>query len=121
MKLAKGLKITALVLMSLLTAFFLFMGIGEMVGGDFSGIGHLFPVVLVIFMMWLGWKKPFASGIFLLLVGFLYSIPFFIRLNRAEGTPFALNIIAAPIFLFGLLFLTAGILERKNQKNDRHL
>jgi len=36
MKLAMGLKITALVLMGLVAAFFAFMGIGEMLSGDLS-------------------------------------------------------------------------------------
>ena len=116
MKLAKGLKITALVLMSLLIAFFLFMGIGEMVGGDTSGIGHLFPVAIVILLMWLGWKAPLGIGILLTILGILYSARFLIGMSYAEGMPFALNVIAIPFFLFGLLFLSAGIIERKNKK-----
>lgn len=112
MKLPKGLKITALVLMSLLTAFFLLMGIGEMVGGDLSGFSHLLPAILLMFIMWLGWKKPLWSGILLLTVGIFNTLRFSIGMNNNEELPAALLIMAVPFLGFGLLFLLAGILER---------
>jgi hypothetical protein len=115
MNLSTGLKISALVLMLLITAFFAFMGIGEMLGGDLSGMGHLPPVVLIAFMMWLGWKKPLAGGLTMSLLGVLISIYFFIVVNRPADRPIAMLIMGGPFLLFGLLFLFAALIERSKQ------
>ncbi len=116
MNLAKGLKITALVLMILVAAFFMLMGVGEMLGGDLSGMGHLPPVVLIAFMMWLGWKKPLAGGLTMSLLGVLISVYFFIVVNRPADKPIAMLIMGGPFILFGLFFLAAAFFERPRKK-----
>ena len=116
MNLAKGLKITALVLMILVAAFFMLMGVGEMLGGDLSGMGHLPPVVLIAFMMWLGWKKPLAGGLTMSLLGVLISVYFFIVVNRPADKPIAMLIMGGPFILFSLFFLAAAFFERPRKK-----
>ncbi len=54
MRLAKVLKIVALIPLGLATAILLLFGIGETVSGDWSGIGYLIPAVLIGLLMWLG-------------------------------------------------------------------
>ncbi len=54
MQSGKGLKIAALILLGLATAVLLLFGIGEMAGGDWSGIGHLIPAALIGLLTWLG-------------------------------------------------------------------
>ena len=84
MKLAKGLKITALVPLGLATAVLLLFGVGEMASGDWSGVGHLIPAALIGLLMWLGWKRPLWSGILLLILGILASF-FFADALRGPG------------------------------------
>ncbi len=115
MKLSKGLKITALVLMLLIAVFFMLMGAGEMLGGDVSGMGHLPPVVLIVFMTWLGWKKPFMGGLTMSFLGILISIYFFIIVNHPQNKALAMLIMGGPFLLFGLLFLAAALIERSKQ------
>ena len=120
MKLSVGLKITALVIMGLLTAFLLLMGLGEMFGGDISGAGHLIPAALLIVMMWVGWKKPYGSGIFLLVVG-IFNAVFY---SKGMGSPeylIALTIMALPFLISGGLLLAAALLEQKKPPQNHPL
>ena len=115
MKLAMGLKITALVLMGLVAAFFAFMGIGEMLSGDLSGVGHLPPVIIIGFLMWLGWKRPLASGIVLTILGIASGTYFYSIMVRPQDRPTGALTMGSPFLLFGLIFLTAAFLERSRQ------
>ncbi|MBI3152495.1 MAG: hypothetical protein HYZ21_10200 [Chloroflexi bacterium] len=118
MKLSKGLKITALVLMGLAAAFFTFMGVGEMLGGDLSGMGHLPPVVLIVLLMWLGWRKPMAGGITMFLLGVLIGVYFFSLMNSTEIKMVGVLLMSGPFILPGLLFLAAGVVERPRQAQN---
>jgi len=46
----------------------LLFAIGETVGGDWSGLGHLIQAIPIALLMWLGWKRPLWGGIFLLIL-----------------------------------------------------
>lgn len=118
MKLSKGLKIFALVLMALAAAFFTFMGVGEMLGGDLSGMGHLPPVVLIILLMWFGWRKPLAGGATMLLLGVLIGIYFINIINEAEYKMIGTFLMSGPFIFPGLLFLAAGLVERPGQAQN---
>ncbi|MBI5840325.1 MAG: hypothetical protein HZB19_09505 [Chloroflexi bacterium] len=115
MKLAKGLKITALVLMGVAAAFFTFMGIGEMFGGDWSGVGHLPPVIIIVFLMWLGWKRPLAGGITMILLGVTSGTYFYSIMIRSEDRSTGALTMGGPFLLFGLIFLIAAFLERSRE------
>ncbi|MBL8062822.1 MAG: hypothetical protein JNK32_07385 [Anaerolineales bacterium] len=118
MKLSKGLKIAALALMALAGAFFMFMGVGEMLSGDLSGMIHLPPVALIILMMWFGWKKPLAGGLSMLVLGGLISTYFYI-IMRAESKLIGVFLMGGPFLLFGLLFIASAMLEDQNRM--RHI
>lgn len=108
MKLANGLKTAVEIPMALLTAFLLFMGIGEMVGGDSSGLGHLLPAAVLGLLMWFAWKRPLFAGIILVLAGIVNSIPYLIATNRSHDWYLPVLLISIPLLLSGLLLLLAA-------------
>lgn len=118
MKLATGLKITALVLMALAALFFSFMGVGEMLGGDLSGGMHLPPVALIALMMWFGWKKPLTGGATMFGLGVVISVFFLFVTSQAESG-IAILLMGGPFLLPGLLFMAASLLE--NPQKMRHI
>ena len=113
------LKIIALVPLGFTLFVLLFFGIGEMLGGDFSGIGHLAPAALLILLMWAGWKFPQWVGIGLIVVAVLFSINIGINFFRAPDFEnrimniWPLLIISLPLLVSGLLLFTA---HRRDQK-----
>lgn len=114
MKLAVGLKITALVLMALAALFFSFMGIGEMVGGDLSGIIHLPPVALIALMMWFGWKKPLPGGATMFGLGLLISILILTPTSKSDRL-IAVLLMGGPFIIPGILFMAASLLENPHR------
>jgi len=112
MKNIKSLKIVALIPPGLATAILLLFAVGETVGGDWSGLGHLVLAVPIGILMWLGWKRPLWGGILLLLMGLLVSFLFSNVLRSPEWLATFL-IMVAPLLLSGLVLLGASGLERK--------
>jgi len=108
MKLVKGLKIVAEILLGLLVAFLLMMGIGEMIGGDFSGIGHLLPAAVFGLLMWFAWKYPLYAGIGLVLLSIVNSIPYVVAMNRSQDWYVPVLIMGVPLLFTGLLLLLAA-------------
>jgi hypothetical protein len=108
MKKVKGLKIVALIFPGLAVAILLMFTIGETVGGDWSGLGHLIQAIPIVLLMWLGWKRPLWGGIFLLVLAGIAS--YALRGPDWLG-PFV--IVIAPLFLSGILLLGASRLENK--------
>ena len=115
---AKGLKIAALALMALVALFFSVMGIGEMLGGDLSGVFHLPPVALIALMMWFGWKKPLSGGATMFGLGIVVSIFFFVVTTQTDRAV-AISLMGGPFLLPGLMFMAAALLE--NPHRARHV
>lgn len=113
MKTSKGLKIAATALMTLAAAFFMFMGVGEMLGGDLSGMIHLPPVALIALMMWFGWKKPLAGGMTMFLLGLVIGVYFFSLAPKNEIRMTGVLIMSMPFLLPGLMFIIAALLEHR--------
>jgi hypothetical protein len=112
MKNIKMLKIIALVFPGLTLAVLLLFALGETIGGDWSGLGHLIQAIPIAFLMWLGWKRPLPGGILLLVLSFLAAYSLIDALRRPDGlAPFLIMI--APLFLSGILLLGAAGLEQK--------
>ena len=108
----KGLKIVALIFPGLTLAILLLFAIGETIGGDWSGLGHLIQAIPLALFMWLGWKRPLWGGIFFLVLGLVAWYSFADALRGSEWlVPFL--IIIAPILLAGILFLGAAVLEKR--------
>lgn len=119
MKLSNGLKIAAAVPAGLLTIFLLFMGLGEMFGGDISGVQHVIPAMVLLALMWLGWKKPNLGGWGLCIVSLVFSIIVVTMNIPTEIKRNVLLIMALPAFLSGALLLTSSLLA--NPKTQHHV
>jgi hypothetical protein len=112
MKKTTKMKIVALLFPGLTIAVLLLFAIGETTGGDWSGLGHLIQALPIAFLIWLGWKHPLPGGILLLVLSFLAAYSLIDVLRGPEGlAPFL--IIIAPLFLSGMLLLSAAGLERR--------
>jgi hypothetical protein len=113
MKTIKGLKIAALVPLGWMAAVLLLFAVGETLGGDWSGVGHLLSLAFVGLVMWLGWKRPLWGGILLLAGAIFETITFAGALGNPQAwlPPFLIMIL--PLILSGLLLLGAARLERK--------
>ena len=61
-------KLIAIGLLGLGTALFLVFGLAELLGGDITGIQHLIPAAILAVLMYVGWRRPHAAGIALLVV-----------------------------------------------------
>jgi hypothetical protein len=112
MKLIKALKIAALIFPGLTVAILLVFGLGEMIGGDWTGLGHLAQAIPIVLFLWLGWRRPLWGGIFLLVLSVLaFQSLFFVLSGPDWLAPFLIVIV--PLFLSGVLMLGAFGLERK--------
>lgn len=112
MKKIKTLKIIALVFPGLTLAVLLLFTLGETIGGNWSGLGHLIQAIPIFFLMWLGWKRPLPGGILFLVLSLLASYSLIDALHGSEW-PARFLIMIAPLFLSGILLLGASGLERK--------
>lgn len=106
------LKVAAQLVLGIFMLFNLVFAVCEVIGGDWSGLGHAVPAVLALFLMWLAWVRPLIGGGLLVLVGVIAAVYFS---GAAAGSGFALRtvlLMAGPALLGGLLSLAAGWLDR---------
>ncbi|HTZ05567.1 MAG TPA: hypothetical protein VMB53_07410 [Gaiellaceae bacterium] len=101
-------KLAALVLLGLGIAFYLVFAVGEIAGGDPSGVQHLLPAAVLGGLFWLGWRRPRTAGIVLLAL----AVPLgaaYIAVLVVRDLPLTWALwIALPPALTGWLFLRAG-------------
>ena len=111
--LARWLRIAALVPLVLQGLVFVFFGLGEMLGGDLSGAGHLVELAVLVLLAILAWLRPLEGGLALLAVGVLQAATMAAAFAAAPPgavmSP-ALAILAVPAVLSGVLFFLAGLL-----------
>jgi hypothetical protein len=101
-------KIAALVLLGLGAAFYLTFAVGEVAGGDISGVQHLPPAAIFAALMYLGWKRPRTAGIVLLALAVpLGAVYVGVLIARDLPLTWAL-FVALPPVVTGLLLLRAG-------------
>ena len=85
MKAAKIWKIIGLLPVGLLGLIFLLFGVGETIEGGLAsgGWAHLIELLILVAVMWLGWKRPLWGGILFLAAALLSGGPmlpmFFVR------------------------------------------
>jgi hypothetical protein len=115
----KKLKVSALVPLAFLELFLLLFGIGEMAGGDFSGMGHLILAVVLAVVMWAGWRYPLWSGLFFIIAAGLAFAFVVVRLVRTPGTPFG-PMIVAPLVILVIPLLASGLLLLAANRRGRH-
>lgn len=108
----RRIKIAALVFPGIPLTILLLFAIGESVGGDWSGVGHLIQAIPIALLMWLGWKRPLWGGVLLLVLSLIAAYSF---ANPLRGTDWLapLLIIVTPLILSGILFLSAARSEKR--------
>lgn len=112
MKHVKALKIAALVFPGLTVAVLFLFAVGELVGGDWTGVGHLAQAIPILLFLWLGWKRPLWGGIFLLALSLLAALSLAPILSGPDWlAPFLIVIV--PLLLSGVLMLSAFGFERR--------
>ena len=113
---ARRAKIAALVLLGLGIAFYLLFTVGEMAGGDVAGVQHLPPVLVLVALLWLAWKRPTVAGIVLLVL----AVPLgaaYVAVLVARDLPLTWAVeIALPPIVTGLLLVWAGRRERASRR-----
>ena len=109
---SKGIKIAAEIFPGIPLMILLLFAVGETVGGDWSGLGHLIQAIPIAFLMWLGWKRPLWGGILLLVLS-LIAVYSFANPLRGVNWLAPLLIVVAPLILSGILFLSAAQLEKR--------
>lgn len=117
---ARRAKIAALVLLGLGIAFYVLFTVGEMAGGDISGIQHLPPVLVLTGLSWVAWKWPTIAGVALLVVAVPLGAAYVVTLLvRDLPLTWALEIALPPV-VTGLLLLRAGRPERAARRARHH-
>jgi hypothetical protein len=105
----------ALTILTLYGAFFLAFGIGEVMGGDISGLIHLAPAVLIYALVYLCWRRPFEGGITLMVVAIISGISVIPAYFANSGVNSFSGLIGVlPSFVAGLLLLIAWLIARRS-------
>lgn len=89
-------------------SFFLLFAVGEMSGGDISGLQHIMEVVLVVTLMYLALKKPFLGGVIMFFSGFIFSMLYvaFTRHLPAQTMIMVITLFFLPLIFAGALFIS---------------
>lgn len=107
--------VAALVILGLLAALLAVFGVGEMAGGDWSGMAHLIPVALVVFLMFLARRRPLEGGILFSILGAAVSV-FFVATNHGGPADVVLPVLllGAPLLAAGILLIVAALVARRS-------
>ena len=101
---ARRLLRIAVVMLWVNAAFWAFMGVGEVLGGDISGVGHLLPAVLGGILAWLVGRRPGEGAVVLVGLGMITTAWYL--WPKAGGWQFDM----VPIVLLAMPFLVPGLL-----------
>jgi hypothetical protein len=110
------MKLAGLVIVALGSLFFLFIGVGEIAGGEVSGIQHLPAAALFGALVYLGRRHPYGVGVVLVVIAFglasLYALGL-VASDEPGGTRIALALlVAVPPLVAGALLVGAERRER---------
>ena len=112
-------KIAALVLLALGVAFYLAFAVGEMAGGDVTGVQHLLPTAVLAALFWMAWRRPRRAGIVLLVLAVPFAVGY-ITLLVIRDLPLTWALpVALPPVVTGLLLVRAGRRESEARGTDR--
>ena len=117
MKAAKIWKIIGLLPVGLLGLIFLLFGVGETIEGGLAsgGWAHLIELLILVAVMWLGWKRPLWGGILFLAAALLRGGPmlpmFFVHPSEFIFNSGIILLVLIPA-VSGCLLLWAAHLER---------
>lgn len=88
----------------------LLFGLGEVFGGDLSGLSHLIPAILMIILVLVSWKWPRVGGLVMLVLGLFAAIALYSTTPNSTGLSIAL-LTGGPFLVSGLLFFLSGLLK----------
>ncbi len=91
--------------------------LGEVLGGDISGLQHVVQLAPLVALLALGWRYPNLAGALLLAIGLALAGAYFLE-SRGGSVAAAERALVAAIFLLppilaGVLFLLAGRLREQ--------
>jgi hypothetical protein len=106
----------ALTILTLYGAFFLAFGVGEVAGGDLSGVIHLAPALLIYALVYLCWRRPFEGGITLMAAAIISGVRVIpANLANSTGNSFYELIGFLPSFAAGFLLLIAWLIAKRKR------
>lgn len=111
-------KTVAEVLLLLPTILLVVLGIGEIAGGDTSGLQHFLQLIPFMVFAILSWRYPKVGGVILATVATILSILYFLFFTDFPPLIRALNslLLFLPPVVAGMLFFVSQLDERMEVK-----
>lgn len=110
--LSTWLKWLGLIPAGLFTGLWLIFGVGEVAGGDLSGITHLVPAGLMILLVLVAWKWQRAGGLGMLLVGVVLILTLLASIQNPAGRLPGALLTGGPFLVSGILFFLGWMVKR---------
>jgi len=73
---------------------------------------HLIPSMVLAILLMVAWRYELVGGIIFLLLGLAFPIIILLSMSDGEAAPGAINPIAAPLCLIGVLFIANAIMKK---------
>jgi hypothetical protein len=112
----RRLRLAGIACLAVPAVLFLLFAVGEIVGGDLSGVQHVPEVAAVAAIAWAAWRWPFAVGMTLMIAGAALALVFVLWLHPAGITLLGIAIMELLLFIptiaAGACFTLAGAIER---------
>lgn len=116
MRLAKGLKIAATTIVSLMCLYWIATGIGQIAAGNMNAFSVLAPVILAGALAWMGWRRPLLAGILLAFLGVTLAMYYLLGFYYLQDALLPLALMCAPMGIGGLLLIEAAwLIHKANQ------
>ena len=113
MKLSKGLKITAAIILAMTFLLWFTFSIIGMIQGVPREINNIITIVVIAILGLLAWKRPLLGGILLAVFAILITI-YFLMFNDFLSTALVgMVLISAPAVIAGFLFIEADWTSKK--------
>lgn len=111
-------KTIAEILLLIPAALLLVLGIGELVGGDTSGVQHFLQLIPLLVFAFLSWNYPKIGGVTLATVATILAILYFLFFSGFPPLVRAINdaILFLPPVVAGMLFFISQVDEGKAVK-----
>lgn len=103
------LKITGLITLIIPIVFLLLFLFGEIIGGDISGLVHLFQVLPLLIIVFIAWKWPRVGGSILVYLGLVLGLIYALTAHFSVQTIILVELILfLPPVIAGIFFLLSS-------------
>ena len=101
---------TALAICSIPALFFLLFAIGEISGGDTSGLIHFLQLLILGIFLYISIKKPYIGGLLMLFSGFILSMEYVSHSSHMpmQSLILVISLMFLPLIMAGILFISYG-------------